>query len=128
MRLDIIEYLRRKGNYNHSIKVLKRGLGKLIIKRCPPRETSYKSYLPCFFLSKDLHRHVRKCKQKSNVSGKTTHRVQSYSAILLPTHSGISPYLAKVFQTMNVYDVSICLKVDDAIIKYRNTLCKNISK
>ena len=42
MRLDIIESLRRKGNYNHNIKVLKQGFGELIVKRCPPRETSYK--------------------------------------------------------------------------------------
>ena len=42
MRLDIIESLRRKGNYNHNIKVLKQGFGELIVKRYPPRETSYK--------------------------------------------------------------------------------------
>ena len=77
-----------------------------------------------FYFSKDLHRHVKKCKQKSNVSGKSTSHVQSYSAMLLPTHSDISPYLTQVFETMNVDDVSICWKVDDTIIKYGNTMCK----
>ena len=132
-RLDIIESLRRKGNYNHNIKVLKQGFGESFVKRCPPRETSHKSYLPCvhcleFYFSKDLHRHVKKCKQKSDVSGKSANHVQSYSAVLLPTHSDISPYLAKVFERMNVDDASICLKVDDNIIKYGNTLCKKTSQ
>lgn len=129
MRLDIIESLRRKGNYNHNIKVLKQGFEELIVNRCPPRETSCKLYLPClhcleFYFNKDLHRYVKMCKQKSNVSGKSTNRVQSYSAMLLPTHSDISPYLAHVFETMKVDDVSICLKVDNTIIKYGNVLCK----
>lgn len=62
------------------------------------------------------------------MSGKSTSHVQSYSAMLLPTHSDISPYLTQVFETMNVDDVSICLKVDDTIINYGNTLCKKTSQ
>ena len=40
----------------------------------------------------------------------------------------ISPYLAKAFETINVDDLSICLKVDDTIINYGNTLCKKTSQ
>ena len=102
MRLDIIESLHRKGNYNHNIKVLKQGFGELIAKRCPPRETAYKSYFPClhcleFYFSKGLYRHVKKCKQKSSVSGIAFKAIQQcFCQRILD----ISPYLEKVFETI----------------------------
>ena len=127
----ILDDLRKKGNYNHNMMVLRRGFGVLIVKRCPPKEVPYTSYLPCeyclyFYYRKDLHRHVKHCSAGKNISrsSKRGHRVQGSAAMLLPVHSEVSEPLKKIFERMKVDEVSLSLKVDNTIIKYGNTLCR----
>lgn len=56
MRKKISESLRRKGNYNHNIKVLQQGHGELVVKRCPTKEINYREFLPCEFFLDFLYR------------------------------------------------------------------------
>lgn len=130
MRKEIIDSLRRTGNYHHNMKVLKAGRGQLLVKRCPPSEVPYTEYLPCshcleFFFRKDLHRHMKTCSCKKN-DFKEMHggRVQSCASMMLPQHADITDALGKIHQRMKIDEVSALLKTDDTIIKYGNALCR----
>ena len=127
-RDEIIDGLRRKGNFNHNVDVIQRGYGEIIVKRCPTKETFYKDFLPCeycleFYYRKDLHRHVKTCKHCKTTSGKYN-RVQSRASMLLPVHASISNELQKIFERMKVDETSLSLKLDLTIIKYGNVLCR----
>ena len=128
MRRKIIDDLRRKGNYNHNIVVLKRGFGELIVKRCPTKTVLYTSFLPCefcldFYYRKDLHRHIKTCPLNKKTAPRSGSHVQGSAAMLLPVHPEVSDALKKIFERFKV-DVSICLKLDPTIIKYGNVLCR----
>ena len=91
--------MQKTGTYNQNMKVLERGFGELIVKRCPPQEVPYTSYLPCehcldFYFKKDLHRHIKKCKKSIGTARKGS-RVKGKGFMLLPTQANVSPALAK---------------------------------
>lgn len=129
MRKEILDDLRRKGNFNSNIKVLKKGEGELVVKRCPPKEEHYSNYLPCqfcleFFFKKDLFRHMKTCPcKREGIDEKSGGRVQSQAAMLLPQHSEISAPLRSILERMKVDEISTAVKTDDTIIKYGNSLC-----
>lgn len=130
MRKDILDELKRKGNYSHNIRVLKKGAGELIVKRCPTKQLDFSNYLPChhcfeFFFKKDLGRHIKNCscRDREETSDKPVVRVQSHAAMLLPQNSEVSEALGKIFGRMRVDEVSMLLKFDTTIIKYGNSLC-----
>ena len=83
IRQPKFEDLKNKGNFNHNIKVLKKGYRELIVKRCPPGNVAYTEFIPCghclnFYSTVDLHRHVKKCPKRTGSSNFVpTRRVQS---------------------------------------------------
>ena len=131
-RKNIFEKLRKLGNFNHNIEVIKNGSGVLVVEKRPQTVTPYTLYLPCehcygFYHKVELRRHIKTCKQKplNAVVGK---RVQSYASMLLYCNPDASTDLKKILNRMNVDEVSLCVKNDELIIKYGNALCTRLRR
>ena len=61
-RAKSLAELRKLGNFNHNIKILKEKTGEIIVCKRPTMETSYDLFLPCssclgFYAYDDLWRH-----------------------------------------------------------------------
>ena len=127
-RKVLIDALRRKGTYQHNIKVLEKGSGELCVKKCPVIPTSYTRYLPCefcleFYYRPDLHRHMKTCLHRNN-SAIPAGRVQSKAALLLPVRRDVCADLNKILVKMRDDAISTVVKSDELIIKYGNVLCR----
>lgn len=67
-RIQVLEKLRRKGDYYHNICVLQKGEGQIVTCRRPTSNASAKDFSPCsvcfgFFRKSDLLRHEKMCRE-----------------------------------------------------------------
>lgn len=65
----LLEQLRKKGNYQHNIEVIRSGNGDIVMQKRTKRKRSAKEYLPCqyclaFFLREGLEKHECFCRAK----------------------------------------------------------------
>ncbi|XP_060081304.1 uncharacterized protein LOC132560656 [Ylistrum balloti] len=130
-RATLIDKLRKAGNYNHNIEVLKSGQGEVVPKKSLSKSRSSDDYLPCrhclgFYLKHDLYRHVSKCTFREEKLVKGT-RHQSNSAFLLPSTASEkagSDFQKDVVADMSVDNISLCARNDELIILFGEKLYK----
>lgn len=84
---QILEELRRQGNYFHNIEVLQKGYIEIVTYRQPSQHADVEDYLPCnmcfgFFI-KINYGDMRKCVVKRWVSWKLSPRRNEESKLLL---------------------------------------------
>ena len=126
------EKLRKRGNFNHNMDVLRYKKGFLVVEKRPPEDTDYRMFLPyeyClgFYHKKLLRRHIKFCHWKP-VNCTVSKRIQSSASMLCYSDPVASHSLNNIIKKMLVDDVSLCLRNDQLIIKYGNTLCKKLLK
>ena len=124
----ILEKVRKKGNFLHNRKVLQDGIGELHVEQRPTQETKFSDFLPCkfclaFYHNVDLTRHMKACKF-SNEKCQQQGRVQGKASMLISSQVGACDRLQEIFGKMKVDDISLCVKNDDLLVKYGNSLCK----
>lgn len=130
-----------RGNFNHNIRVLEKGVGELIVGRRPTTTTRSDDYLPCiycfsFYLSRDLNVHTSSCHFKpreseesvTNKSSSDNKDILGKSRMLLSgaLHVDYASVPAK-FQTEVIgkmrYDkLTQYVRTDTLILKYGSTL------
>ena len=69
MRIVLVDALHSKSDFNYNMSILQNSSGKLVVAKCLSKEMSDKDYLSCeyclrFYIRRDLHRHMEKCKDK----------------------------------------------------------------
>ena len=69
MSMVLVDALHNKSDFNYNMSILQNGSGKLVVARCLSKEMSYKDYSSCqyclrFYIRRDLHRHMEKCRDK----------------------------------------------------------------
>ncbi|XP_072032945.1 uncharacterized protein [Amphiura filiformis] len=135
-RTQQLDLLRHKGNYYHNDKVLKTGIGELILLRRPcDSYYNYDDYTPCpnclgYVHVDNLWRHARyTCIAKNDhVDGddttkKTTIRMES--EILKYKYSGVSDKLQRhVLASMQRGEVYNVLSSDPLILQYGNQILR----
>ena len=131
-RKRLFENLRKRGNFNHNMEVIRNGEGIFVTEKRPRKLTSHTLFLPCeycygFYHKYDLRRHIRTCKEKPHdlVPG---NRIQSSASMLIYEDPIASEPLKAILSKMNVDEVSMCLRNDLMIIKYGNCLCRKLRK
>lgn len=117
-RLLLFEQLRKKGNYQHNVEVLKNGSGELITCKRATKDHSVGVYLPCqyclaFYIRHDLWRHEKRCKVRTNFCLKRT-----ASSMLLPLQGGVSGDLEEAIHSMKQDSVLNHIRADTLICKY----------
>lgn len=124
-RLKLIEKIRKRGDYNHNVKVLETGEGEVVTKKSLTKAKTKEEYLPCnyclgFYLKHDLYRHVSTCALREEAIPKGT-RHQSNSVFLLPSTASQTSALDfqhDVLADMTVDEVSLCARNDHLIISF----------
>ena len=125
-RRHLLDELRHKGNYQHNIAAMKCGQGEVVTWRQPPTGSDVSDYLPCkhcftFFVRKELWKHQAKCKSKKQTS-KTRQRVQANASELIPIPNSASSGCQKIICSMQQDAVSFCIRNDDLICKFGDSL------
>ncbi|XP_053366395.1 uncharacterized protein si:ch211-266o15.1 isoform X2 [Clarias gariepinus] len=120
-RLLMLEQLRKKGNYQHNIEVLKNGNGELIICKRPTKDHSMVMYLPCqyclaFYIRNDLWRHERSCKMRTDGSSVSLRR--TVSSTMLPLKSSTSGDLEEAIDGLMQDSIFHHIRDDALICKY----------
>ena len=131
-RKRMFEKLRKRGNFNHNMLVLREKKGLLVVEKRPNKPQPYTNYLPCehcfgFYIKKELRKHIRTCVERSEgvTVGK---RVQSAASMLLCFEESASADLRAIFAKMNPYDAGRVAKSDKTIIQFGNRLCRKLRK
>ncbi|XP_053093359.1 uncharacterized protein si:ch211-266o15.1 isoform X3 [Pangasianodon hypophthalmus] len=120
-RLVLFEQLRKKGNYQHNVEVLKNGSGELITCKRATKDHSVGVYLPCqyclaFYIRHDLWRHERRCKMRTN--GNPVCLKRTASSKLLPLQGSVSGDLEEAIHSMKQDNVLHHIRDDALICKY----------
>ena len=130
-RKKMFELLRKRGNFNHNVDVLKEGKGLIIVEKRPSKPQPYTNYLPCeyclgFYHKKELSKHVKSCSEKP--PDVTSKRIQSSASMLLCFDETASPQLTLILSKMLVDDVSRVVKSDKTLLKFGNVMCRKLRK
>ena len=132
-RNDMLAVLRKRGNYDHNIKVIDTGEGEIVTEKRPDptHPHPHTDYLPCetcfgFYHKNDLRKHRIKCPERrgSHVPA----RVQGDASMLLSDGQEASARLQSYISKMIVDDVSRCIKSDPLICSFGNKLCQKLRK
>lgn len=120
-RLFVLEQLRKKGNYQHNVEVLKNGSGELITSKRANKDYSVGVYLPCqyclaFYIRHELWRHERRCQMRTN--GNPVCLKRTVSSKLLPLQGSVSGDLEEAIHSMKQDSVLHHLRDDALICKY----------
>jgi len=142
--------LKHRGNFNHNVEVLERGVRELIVCRRPSTATQADEYLPCvhclgFFLSMNLYAHNGQCKFNLNASPtpkateseentKHSKNVLGKARMFLAgtLHQDFAEmsdsFRSDIVDTMRVDELSKYVQTDSLIIKYGATLYRRHGK
>ncbi|XP_058255761.1 uncharacterized protein si:ch211-266o15.1 isoform X2 [Hemibagrus wyckioides] len=120
-RLLLFEQLRKKGNYQHNVEVLKNGSGELITCKRATKDHSVGMYLPCqyclaFYIRHDLWRHEKRCRVRTN--GNPVCLKRTVSTMLLPMQGSVSGDLEEAIHSMKQDSVLNHIRDDALICKY----------
>lgn len=120
-RLLVLEQIRKKGNYQHNVEVLKSGSGELITCKRPTKDHSVGMYLPCqyclaFYMRHELWKHERHCKMKTNDNPVCLKRTASSK--LVPLQGSVSGELEEAIHSMKQDKVLQHIREDATICKY----------
>lgn len=120
-RLLVLEQLRKKGNYQHNVEVLKSGSGELITCKRPTKDHSVGMYLPCqyclaFYIRHELWKHEKHCKMRTNDNPVCLKRTASSK--LLPLQGSVSGDLEEAIHSMKQDKVLQHIRQDATICKY----------
>ncbi|XP_041815524.1 uncharacterized protein LOC121622685 isoform X2 [Chelmon rostratus] len=129
-RCQMLEGLRRKGNYYHNIEVLQKGQGEIVTYRQPSEHTDPEEYLPCnicfaFFIKTKLWRHEKLCRKTMGVpevQSKKRHRVQASASSLVPYRGQASQRCSNIVNRMIIDKVSQEVKNDPLICEFGDRL------
>ena len=113
--------IRLKGDHRNNKKVLKEGVGELILSRRPTRELDVDNYGPCischqWLLLKKMKRHLQTCNKEAAkmTKGQITIQSQVEAGVL-----GSKPskwMLTEVFPSMILDDVGVIAQGDQTIV------------
>lgn len=120
-RLLLLEQLRKKGNYQHNVEVLKNGSGELITSKRTTKDYSVGVYLPCqyclaFYIRHELWRHERRCQMRTN--GNPVCLKRTVSSKLLPLQGSVFGDLEEAIHSMKQDNVLHHIRDDALICKY----------
>lgn len=109
-RMQLLDKLRRKGDYYHNIRVLQKGKGQIVTCRQPTVNSKVEDFSPCtvcfgFFHKADLFRHEKMCQDT----------LDEPTDIVTDVHR------------MNMDDVSLQVKKDPLICQFADRLQKKHS-
>lgn len=129
-RLQMLEGLRKKGNYFHNVEVLQKGQGEIVTYRQPSEPTDPEGYLPCniclgFFIKTELWRHEKKCLKtmgKLEVQSNRRRRVQVSASSLLPYKGQASQRCSNIVNRMIIDEVSQEVRNDPLICEFGDRL------
>lgn len=106
-RIQVLDKLRRKGDYSHNICVLQKGTGQIVTCRKPTVKANVEDFLPCnvcfgFYRKSELWRHEKLCHE--SVDGPTAHenRVQTAAPALLSHGEQASQSSSDLGHKMNI--------------------------
>lgn len=133
-RIQTLEKLQKKGDYNHNISVLQEGKGEIVTYRQPTVNVNAQDFLPCsvcfgFFVKSDLWRHEKVCREPLDEPSeyKKQRRVQTAASALLPYKGQASQRCSDVVHRMNMDDVSLQVKNDALICEMGDKLLEKHS-
>ncbi|KAL7400000.1 hypothetical protein ABVT39_005178 [Epinephelus coioides] len=125
---QMLEGLRRKGNYYHNIEVLQKGLGEIVTYRQPSEHANPEDYLPCnncfgFFLKDKLWKHEKQCRkmmgepevQSKKSESKKRRRVQTAASSLVPYRGQSTQRCSDIVNRMVIDKVSLEVRNDPLI-------------
>lgn len=120
-RLLLLEQLRKKGNYQHNVEVLKNGGGELITCKQTTKDHPMGVYLPCqyclaFYIRHHLWRHEKRCKMRTN--GNPVCLKRTASSKLIPLQGSVSGNLEEAICSMKQDKVFRHIRDDALICKY----------
>lgn len=129
-RRQILEQLRRKGNYFHNIEVLQKGQGEIVTYRQPSEHAAPEDYLPCntcyaFFIKDELWRHSQLCRKtmgEPELKSKKIRRVQRAASSLLPYRGQSSQRCSNIVSRMVIDKVSLEVRHDPLICEFGDRL------
>lgn len=129
-RLQMLEKLRRKGNYQHNVEVLQKGQSEIVTYRQPSMSATAQDYLPCnicygFFLKDEVWRNEKKCRKtmgEPEVLSKKKRRVQTAALCLVPYRGQLSKRCLEIVSRMVIDEVSHEVKNDPLICEFGDRL------
>ncbi|KAI5610799.1 zinc finger MYM-type protein 4-like isoform X3 [Silurus asotus] len=129
MRQLLFEKLRKKGNYQHNVEVLKSGCGELIPDRRGNKDSSGGVYLPCqyclaFYVRHELWRHEKRCKMRTNLNPVCLKRTACSKSI--PYQGSISGDLEEAIRSMKQDNLLRHIINDALICKYGARLIEKL--
>lgn len=125
---QMLEDLRRKGNYNNNNDVLNEGKWEMVAYRQPTEHVDPDGYLPCnmfwFFKRAELWKHEKLCRKTSEpeVESKQRGRVQTAASSLLPCKGQSSQRCAEIVSRMVFDKVFLQVKNDPLICEFGDRL------
>ncbi|KAJ8022236.1 hypothetical protein HOLleu_39660 [Holothuria leucospilota] len=122
-RKEIFDRLRKAGDYEHNMEVLKDRRGSLVVnKRAKHGETAPgDTFLPCsncrgFYPKKYIWRHAKLCKPMSVSSCKLQHVRESLA--LLPVKEFVSKQMKGILDSMTQDDIALMIRNDDYMLRF----------
>ena len=129
-RRDMIDRLRKKGNFLHNKEVKTSGTGELKLSRQPKKKYSRKDYVDCMYckglyIRRDYWRHEKQCSSKpaevnKAESGRT--RVLALTSMMDSTWQQVSPAVFDLLQAMHDDDISGVARSDFLIMQLAQTM------
>ena len=124
-RKDRFELLRNKGNFIHNERVLREGVGELILVRRPTKNFDVSEYGPCsyclgYFKKSDLGKHQTNHCHFRHGKSKPRYAILQ-SEILMGQHSEASKHLREVYATMKNDQIKHVATSDSLIVGLGNS-------
>ncbi|XP_068451972.1 uncharacterized protein [Clinocottus analis] len=127
-RRKCLDRLRNKGNFEHNVEVLNSGVGELVPRQQPKKDSQAQSFLHCvhcqgLFGNKLIWKHMSICKfnaarpPKTNAARSKT-RAQALCAFAVPPPPGVKVEFWKLLSGMVQSEVYAVVKSDACIMEY----------